>query len=903
MEQPIETTAVPGADTNRRQRGVALIITLGFISLLFMLALGFLMTTRSQLGVAQAKSDLIATRLLAESGLNRAMADLKTNTNYYSGTTFILATNTAWGQRRCYMPLSTSTSTQVDSTGTSTDAFAIPFKNSSTAYFVPKGVPTTSAAWVNTDTTQSAFIGRYSYVIIDESGKIDPNGVTSSPSSTNRVQQYFDTNTNGTWDSGEFFFRLNNTGTTTTTNTGAVAEGSEVRTGGSPQEINLANAFPSNTNFLAAMPSFTANLNGSPLWFSWAHLGATGAGDVQLGAVPAALLNVPYTTVGTANETIFDSLFPYSYDIEAYYDAATSTDYHRFDLSGQFTPYNTGSNFWDTTALTGSQKIAMLLSSTGKSAYYTSSASAIVSTVPTTGIPWLASIPTATQVAANLIDYCDADNIPTNDYTAAGITSPTAAAGYTPPSATYMGRECVPYINEINIAPGWTKAGAGTFTYLSNLKFSVELVNLNTNTAITTNTTYNLALDVTYTTSGMPAQGTPASTSATVCGALNSLYGFRTSTSISVNMSPSVARYTTTSNFAQTSCTWKSTNAAPIVKFSITSINATLTTGTPAVVVDFAKVCSGTNILYSFNDPAFSVGSTTSPHLSFQVADPRYNLAPSSWTPTYGNSTAIFNLGSNNGSVANPQTPSGAGPFDPESSTYVASGASCGISTAYIANRPMQSLWELGCIHRGSPWQTINLKKMGNDGAYTNGDAAILDQVKLGPFTSMRGRVNVNSRSRNVWNALGGDVRIGWNYSDLGGGAVATGTAMNTLNSSWITTVTTALTSTTCNSRGAVAAALTSAVSASVLTDAGQEELIGKLANLLTTRQNYFTIIVTAQLLGLAGSSTTPNAFRYDYDGSEHWCVKKAEQRIMAVVRRDAYTNTFKIERLQYIDE
>ena len=35
------------------------------------------------------------------------------------------------------------------------------------------------------------------------------------------------------------------------------------------------------------------------------------------------------------------------------------------------------------------------------------------------------------------------------------------------------------------------------------------------------------------------------------------------------------------------------------------------------------------------------------------------------------------------------------------------------LSTAYIRNAPMQSLWELGVIHRGAAWQTLNLKAAG----------------------------------------------------------------------------------------------------------------------------------------------------------------------------------------------
>ena len=79
------------------------------------------------------------------------------------------------------------------------------------------------------------------------------------------------------------------------------------------------------------------------------------------------------------------------------------------------------------------------------------------------------------------------------------------------------------------------------------------------------------------------------------------------------------------------------------------------------------------------------------------------------------------------------------------------------VSTAYIAQRPMLSLWELGAISRAEPWRTINLKKsvphpadnmtcggkdtvlaVGTDDdatiageGYLRGDGNILDQVKI----------------------------------------------------------------------------------------------------------------------------------------------------------------------------
>jgi len=88
------------------------------------------------------------------------------------------------------------------------------------------------------------------------------------------------------------------------------------------------------------------------------------------------------------------------------------------------------------------------------------------------------------------------------------------------------------------------------------------------------------------------------------------------------------------------------------------------------------------------------------------------------------------------------------------------------MSTAYIRNAPMQSLWELGAIHRGSAWETINIKRavMGSGSSrrrvelsdsktgdlaaagvpYVNGDGLILDQVKLTSKAYTSGKLDVN---------------------------------------------------------------------------------------------------------------------------------------------------------------
>ncbi len=59
------------------------------------------------------------------------------------------------------------------------------------------------------------------------------------------------------------------------------------------------------------------------------------------------------------------------------------------------------------------------------------------------------------------------------------------------------------------------------------------------------------------------------------------------------------------------------------------------------------------------------------------------------------------------------------------------------LSTAYIRNGKMESLWELGAVSRGTPFQTINLTNAdldwswGNPVEYNGGDGLILDQTAL----------------------------------------------------------------------------------------------------------------------------------------------------------------------------
>ena len=149
------------------------------------------------------------------------------------------------------------------------------------------------------------------------------------------------------------------------------------------------------------------------------------------------------------------------------------------------------------------------------------------------------------------------------------------------------------------------------------------------------------------------------------------------------------------------------------------------------------------------------------------VSDARNNLHQGDWT-IYDSGT----LGSKNTGA----DPTGASwdsttgwTKDKETATDPAGGT---ISTAYIRHAPMESLWELGAIHRAAPWQTINLKKPGScsdtlttnlvtagGGAYGKGDFRILDQVTMQGGTEYApdaafGKINLYKPSKFTFDAL-----------------------------------------------------------------------------------------------------------------------------------------------------
>ncbi|MDD3886867.1 MAG: hypothetical protein PHI35_08340 [Victivallaceae bacterium] len=144
------------------------------------------------------------------------------------------------------------------------------------------------------------------------------------------------------------------------------------------------------------------------------------------------------------------------------------------------------------------------------------------------------------------------------------------------------------------------------------------------------------------------------------------------------------------------------------------------------------------------------------------------------FTMTIVNATDDTRIGNGTvNSAANPSAPGSeftANEFDTEIVTdpaWKAAGRTGHLSTAFIRNKPVKSPWELGLIHRGAPWQTINIKNAvspnnsengsflcDNDAEggewktlgtkYSDGDAGLLDQIKMTCNARSWGKVDVN---------------------------------------------------------------------------------------------------------------------------------------------------------------
>lgn len=234
---------------------------------------------------------------------------------------------------------------------------------------------------------------------------------------------------------------------------------------------------------------------------------------------------------------------------------------------------------------------------------------------------------------------------------------------------------------------------------------------------------------------------------------------------------------------------WTTADAEPTNLGDIFKIKSVTVSGLKIVVsrgsenVDYSTLC--TTVPGFSEAPLSSKLETAVYSFSYQTADPRHNLHAADWT-----AKDLKTLGTPNAEDLSKPYHSGDTRDEETASSpvWVDDTASGHISTAYIRHAPMQSLWELGAIHRAAPWQTINLTRpdpatapatdvatdisTNGGGDYKDGDYRILDQVtlgrkKIGPlgkinlnFTGMARNFTFDALFRNMVFDLKGDYEL-----------------------------------------------------------------------------------------------------------------------------------------------
>ncbi len=820
----------------KTDQGVALLMTLGMLSLLLVLALSFAFAAMSTLKSVNIAQDIAKSRLQAESGFKRAFELLTENfsdpndaANIFPATKTITSVfgpdavvndwdgRVYWASRddNYYASDAAETANTPSQNRSGIDtALHVELDG---IEFTPGVALDDTFGWIHTydssetyiDDTDTPIISRVAFLIIDESGKIDPAPTTEN----------------------------------------GVTEGTEKRFGTRPAEINITNASTESNLAANLRRGDTSGIPAGGIWFSYYHI------FKQLNADSAYVSAAADTDADMA--MITKNFFPHSYDKEAYYDG--DDDKHRFNLAR---------TDWDSLSISDILKPAEVWSTGSHTA---------------TGIPWL-GISTDTvlnnQIAANLLDYCDSNTDATSDYSGSGNIP------------AYCGNDGYYLINEVEIKA--TLSGDQV-----TLAFDIELVNF-----FQVSSPGSSRLFVRGTIGGTELTSENFSSTGTAITPSGNYYEATTIT-ISAN--------TVSSNPADGDDDSDSEN------ITLSNLAVYLENSTDSTKLkDFSEL----------PNPATSITLDTSTPLTannviiiYEANDPRYNLKTDAWTQVQTWSTS--RTSATNGSVNSSCNPNPGGNKDPEPSVT----QPYNVSTAYIRNDKMTYIWELGAVHRGAPWETINLKKYKNVsiynmsspdamfGAYSDGDANILSQVKITNDTETTGYININTYNRRVLISLLEGITIGGAYSDdaTPGGTAITSTGAGSIVGTLTPAVSNSILSTNnadkqgngevFRFRGQLANAtkLFDGTGGTQTTDRQKEEVIGKMIGLTTVRQNYFTVIAVSQMVqdmvaGVGGSGERGH-FNEGID------LAYADQTLMALIYRDALRNTVEVLRYEYLNE
>ena len=877
---------------NNNENGIAIVFALGIVSLLFIIALGFITTAIIERKTEENFTSLTTARMTAESGLQRIIAGMKHNSldvskdfsNIYS---------------RC------SSYSQSSDEATESLISLLPTENNGITYYslldYTSSTDTPTWQYLPFDhDTNTPIIARFAYLSTPYRGKINPS--TSVDSGRNAELSGVDAISED--------FSISEA-------TGVDINGNDVigRPGRDISELFLTNLPNWFTNDMAKKISVT---NANP------------SGQLDPGGRWADF-NTLFTSLNITDDTIKTNFFntlsldslpiqeAFWIDINSNNKKESNELYHRFNLTR---------TDWDLLNISDITSLPVSFFSTQGD-----------------GISWLSNWKSKgdmtsvesckNQIIANLIDYNDTNNTPTTDY-----------PGTNPP--TYVGLEKTPYLNEIKLkfkgsikqefkAGKKNKPDKYKYTYNISLESAgVELVNMFDISEIDTITTIS-SLEVYYKCYPSLAEGI-----------------------VSINLGKKKEReinnisvinyYTNEKSLGKKGIKiYKKKNKSEYlvpqemkIEFRVTNLKIQLNNNTKSgkgkkettdtSFLDYSYIVQNpSSIQYLLPFQTVNGNKKIEENLFFdaQVADPRQNLLENDWLINYSNH--------NNGTIDKKNSnfyPNPGGNTDSEPNAI----EPWEISTVYIRNAPMLSPWELGFIHRGKAWQTINLKKYNSDdnigvgggGDYNNGDANILDQIKMTSDTKTHGKICINSNIEDVLKVLFEKINIGSDIGSPEGPGSLSGTELDSETANLLAQEVLDNNSTDDGSlfptraqllrgtKGLTNALCYDVADGGIVTlgrtsDATQEEIIGKFINLTTANlPNIFTIIVVAQTIKDIGSPSSPDTItinnngknvncqtgRYDIGGDEIIST----QKILAIVRRDPLTDKFYIIDYEYID-
>ena len=515
------------------------------------------------------------------------------------------------------------------------------------------------------------------------------------------------------------------------------------------------------------------------------------------------------------------------------------------------------------------------------------------------------------QIAANLIDYCDSDDSATTD---------------DQDNPTYVGLEKVPYINELFFSlsgqnslltsPNVGGPNDGKYYNESIIQFpllDLELINMYTSSDINTYAEVSIAGSYNWALYNISTD--------LITQEAETFDETITIPIISSSQDYDIGRYSisvdadNTLKFHENYYSTEAAVSSNITDFTISSLKVKLL-DSDSNLLDYAFMISSGNTPQTIT----ADGIHEDWFYDTQINDPRQNLLETDWTERNWSTNNVNSSIDAKNSISIPQGDGVDSDLETASEPWE-------VSTAYIRNAPMESPWELGVIHRGAPWQTINLKKYrtvsligtGGGNEYSNGDANILDQVKMSSDNTTYGKININTNLEEVLKILFQEIYVG---SDIGN---SNGPG-DTVGANKITSVLadqladSALIKNGVNggevfftrsqilrNDNGVPSLFDDSLGLIQTTDATQEEIMGKFINLSKAAvPDFYSIIAIGQTIKDTGNGSTNAIGTYveqitgnNSEGDEILST----QKVLTTIQWDEQEQEFRIIKYEYLDD